>query len=130
MFKILLLVPSHKLQSISTSLQFSKIFTGSLSLNGLIIKSLLIIFQSYHEWPAFLLASKIIAYYTLTSTTVTIPALSDSSQRKPLIYIAASMLYNFVLNTVHFFVLLVFLLFLIASITPRQLVMTKCYQNR
>ena len=40
MYKILLRRPSHKLQSISTSLQFSKISTGSLSLNGLSIKSL------------------------------------------------------------------------------------------
>ena len=39
-YKILLRGPSHKLQSISTSLQFSKIFTGSLSLNGLSIKFL------------------------------------------------------------------------------------------
>ena len=39
-FKILLLGPSHKLQSISTSLQFSKISTGSLSLNGLSVKFL------------------------------------------------------------------------------------------
>ena len=37
-YKILLRGPSHKLQSISTSLQFSKISTGSLSLNGLSIK--------------------------------------------------------------------------------------------
>ena len=42
MYEILLLKPSHKLQSISTCLlQFSKIFTGSLSLNGLSIKFLL-----------------------------------------------------------------------------------------
>ena len=39
-YKILLREPSHKLQSISTSLQFSKISTGSLSLNGLSIKFL------------------------------------------------------------------------------------------
>ena len=39
-YKILLRGPSHKPQSISTSLQFSKIFTGSLSLNGLSIKFL------------------------------------------------------------------------------------------
>ena len=38
--KILLRGPSHKLQSISTSLQFSKISTGSLSLDGLSIKFL------------------------------------------------------------------------------------------
>ena len=39
-YKILLRGPSHKLQSISTSLQFSQISTGSLSLNGLSIKFL------------------------------------------------------------------------------------------
>ena len=38
--QILLPEPSHKLQSISMSLQFSKIFTGSLSLNGLSTKFL------------------------------------------------------------------------------------------
>ena len=46
MYKILLRGPSHKLQSISTSLQFSKISTGSLSLNGLSIKISLLTFKT------------------------------------------------------------------------------------
>ena len=39
-YKILLRGPSHKLQSITTSLQFSQISTSSLSLNGLSVKFL------------------------------------------------------------------------------------------
>ena len=64
-YKILLLGPSHKLQSISMSLQFSKIFIGSLSLNGLSIK--FSSHQNHHEWPALLFAS--VAY---TSDTLLI----------------------------------------------------------
>ena len=63
-YKILLRGPSHKLQSISTSLQFSKIFTIFLSLNGFSIKISLLTFKTIMNGQPSYLHQLLIPQYT------------------------------------------------------------------